>query len=92
MLNEAFNEELRFEFRSLGDGRRNYTRAQKEYALSLVDTYGVRATSRILEIPRRTVQRWCREHGKWVRRCPPWVHSWAERRRKRREFWERRGY
>ena len=92
MLNEQLNEAMRLEFRSLADGRRNYTRAQREYALSKVDCYGVRATSRILKIPRRTIQRWCRKYGKLVNLCPDWVYKWAERRKKRQEFWARRGY
>jgi len=77
MLNELYNEELRFQFRSLGDGRRDYTRGQREYVFGLVDIHGVRGTCRILHLPRRTIQRWCRQYGKQVRRCPPWVHSWA---------------
>lgn len=91
-LIELQNEEIRLQFHALGKGQRNYTNEQKEYTLSQLDEYGVRATSRILEIPRRTIQRWCRRYGKRVRRCPTWVYEWAERRNKRREFWERRGY
>ena len=89
---EMLNREMKARFASLGEGGRNYTRAQKDYALSQVDIYGVRATSRILQIPRRTIQRWCRQYGKRVKRCPDWVYEWAERRRRRREFWENRGY
>lgn len=91
-LINAENEEMRFRFRWLGKPGRVYTESQKEYALSQVNIYGVRATSRILELPRRTIQRWCRQDGKLVKRCPSWVYDWAERKRKRREFWERRGY
>jgi hypothetical protein len=83
---------LRKRFLSLGKGKRPYTMRQKEFALSLIDENGVRATSRILKIPRRTVQRWCRQCGKEVKRCPDWVRDWALRRRGRREFWRRRGY
>jgi hypothetical protein len=87
------NEEIRVDFAKLGNrGKRNYTSQQKDFALSQLDTYGVRAASRILQIPRRTIQRWCRQYGKQVKRCPLWVYDWAERRRRRREFWERRGY
>ena len=92
ILAQIQNKEMREEFLCLGDSKRAYTSPQKDYALSLIDTYGVRATSRILQIPRRTIQRWCRRYGKRVRRCPTWVYDWAERRRRRREFWERRGY
>ena len=89
---ELFNEEKRDQFHYLGKGKRNYTHKQKNYALSLIDTCGVRSTSRIIGIPRRTIQRWCRQYGKRVGRCPAWVYEWAETRRKKREFWERRGY
>lgn len=86
------NEKLKKRFRSLGDGRKVYTKAQKDYALAFIDECGVRATARMLEIPRRTIQRWCRKYGKPVKRCPSWVYDWAYRRHKRREFWRRRGY
>lgn len=90
-LTEEQNEETRAYFYYLGDGKRNYTMRQKEFAFSQIDNYGVRGTARILQIPRRTIQRWCREYHKMVRRCPTWVYEWAERRRRKREFWERRG-
>ena len=86
------NERLKKRFRSLGDGKKVYAKAQKDYALSLIDENGVRATARMLEIPRRTIQRWCRNYGKPVKRCPAWVFDWAYRRQRRREFWRRRGY
>jgi len=89
---QELNIETRVEFSCLGEGEWNYTRRQKDYAISLVDIHGVRATSRILEIPRRTIQRWCRQYHHPVKRCPSWVYEWAERRQRRREFWERRGY
>jgi hypothetical protein len=89
---ELQNEELRFEFALLGEGKRHYSNQQKDFALSLVDTYGIRGTGRILLLPRRTIQRWCRAQNKRVKRCPLWVYEWAERRRKRREFWQLRGY
>ncbi len=91
MLAEEFNEEKRSLFQAFGeDGR--YTQRQKDYAFELIDQYGIRSTARILQMPRRTLQRWCRENGIWVKRCPSWVYGWAERRRKRRQFWQRRGY
>ena len=89
---EEMNEETRLKFEALGEAGRNYTRRQKEFAFLLLDEHGVRATSRILQLPRRTLQRWCRRYRKQVKRCPSWVYEWAARRRKRREFWERRGY
>jgi phage antirepressor YoqD-like protein len=88
---EQFNEEKRYEFEALGnDGQ--YADSQKNYAFELIAESGLRATARILKIPRRTLQRWCRQHGVFVRRCPSWVYGWAERRRKQREFWRRIGY
>jgi transposase-like protein len=91
LLAEEFNEEKRYSFESYGEEGR-YTQRQKDYAFELIDEYGIRATTRILRVPRRTLQRWCRKHYVWVKRCPSWVYDWAERRRKRREFWQRRGY
>lgn len=91
LMQEQIYEEMRFEFRIMGTGG-HYTREQKSFVLSKTGEYGVRAIARILEIPRRTIQRWCRKYGVYVKRCPDWVYDWAERRRKRRAFWERRGY
>ena len=88
---QAVYDEMRVEFEAMGTGR-PYSQIQKDYALKLIDEYGVRAVARILGIPRRTVQRWCRQQLKCVRRCPDWVYSWAARRQKRREFWARWGY
>ena len=88
---EQFNEERRADFEFLGDGGR-YTDRQIAYAFELINENGIRATARILKIPRRTLQRWCRQHGVFVKRCPSWVYEWVERRKKRRLFWQRRGY
>jgi hypothetical protein len=88
---QVIHDGMREEFEGMGTGDR-YCQQQKDYALTLIDNYGVRATARILEIPRRTLQRWCREQCRYVRRCPEWVYSWAAKRRKRREFWGRMGY
>lgn len=93
LLLEIENEEMQMQFVSLGKGNRYYySDRQKDFALSLINDYGVRGTARMLLLPRRTIQRWCRRYGKQVKRCPSWVYDWAERRRKKREFWERRGY
>ncbi|MCX5635445.1 MAG: hypothetical protein NTW55_06385 [Planctomycetota bacterium] len=90
LIQEGY-EDKQSEFLSLGnDGQ--YSQEQKEYAFSQINEYGIRATARILQIPRRTLQRWCKKDGVWVKRCPDWVYEWAERRRKRKEFWARRGY
>jgi hypothetical protein len=87
-----FDEERRYEFLSLGNAGRRYTDEQKNMAFEMIHEKGIRATSRILCLPRRTLQRWCRAQGVYVPRCPAWVYDWAERRRKRREFWARLGY
>jgi hypothetical protein len=81
----------RREFSSFGNGKR-YTDKQRSYAFGILGKSGVRATAKILMIPRRTLQRWCRKNDVYVRRCPDWVYGWAERRRKRQAFWARRGY
>jgi hypothetical protein len=84
-------DDLHGQFEAMGAGGW-YNRHQKDYALKLIDKYGVRATARILDVPRRTLQRWCRRQSKRVRRCPAWVYAWAARRREKRAFWSRRGY
>ena len=91
MMQQQYYEDKRYHFLDLGKGGQ-YTEAQKRYAFELISEYGVRATARILKIPRRTLQRWCRKYNIYVRLCPSWVREWAERRRKRKEFWARRGY
>lgn len=87
---QAVYDEMCMEFEGMSTGGQ-YNQEQKDYALGLIDEYGVRATARILQLPRKTLQRWCRGQGKYVRRCPNWVYSWAAKRRKKREFWSRRG-
>ena len=91
MFIQVVNDEKRAEFISLGTGG-HYTREQIEYATSILSESGIRATSRILCLPRRALQRWSRKYGIEIRRCPLWVYEWVERRRKRREFWARRGW
>jgi hypothetical protein len=78
-------DDMRLEFEAMGTGSQ-YSQRQKEYALKLIDEYGVRAVARILELPRRTLQRWCREQSKYVKPCPDWVRPWAARRQDRRGF------
>ncbi len=91
MMQQQFYEDKRYHFLALGN-EGQYTESQKHFAFELISEYGIRATARILQIPRRTLQRWCRKYNIYVRLCPSWVHEWAERRRKRKEFWARRGY
>ncbi len=100
MLIRAFIEEekenKRSEFQVLGSGGKHYTPAQKDYAIKLAEDMGVRAAARTLNLHRKTLQRWLRVAGIYVKRCPDWVHNWAYWRKKRREKWERiksyRGY
>lgn len=91
MMQQQFYEDKRYDFLDLGKGGQ-YTESQKHFAFELIDEYGIRATARILQIPRRTLQRWCRQYGIYVKRCPSWVFEWARRRRKKRRFWQYRGY
>jgi len=77
-------------FNSLNKNRGQYTSEQKEYAIEKASTIGVRATSRLLHLPRRTIQRWLMAKGIRVNRCPDWVYDWAYWRRRRiekRRFW-----
>jgi hypothetical protein len=76
-MHKEIYEEKRECFESLGN-QGHYTEAQKHYAFELVGEFGIRATARILQIPRRTLQRWCRKNGVYVRRCPSWVYEWAK--------------
>jgi hypothetical protein len=64
-------------FQGLNPEGGHYTQEQKEYATERATTIGVRATSRLLHLPRRTIQMWLRSEGITVKRCPDWVHDWA---------------
>ncbi len=77
-LIEQQNNELREEFQSLSAGGQ-YTEEQKQYAFRLLDQNGVRQTAIILDLPRRTIQRWCRDKGINVNRCPQWVYERSTR-------------
>ena len=85
LMHEQVYEEKRDLFFSLG-GRGRYTEEQRRFAFELIGEHGMRATARILRIPRRTLQRWRTQHGIYVKRCPSWVREWARRRRKKRRF------
>jgi len=97
-LIEQMNEEKRSLFAALGyeDKGLRYPEDQRAYAVRLAQEIGVRATARILNLHRKTIQRWLRAAGVWVKPCPDWVFDWAYWRRKKREKWERikarRGY
>ena len=92
----AENRRQLFNFQSLNPGGGHYTTGQKEYAIEKAKSIGIRATSRLLQVPRRTIQRWLRAEAIAVKRRPDWVYDWAEWRKKRWEKWERikerRGY
>ena len=79
----------REEFRALGSGKKRYAEEQKEYAINKAQEIGVRATARLLQLSRKTIQRWLRAKGTRVKRCPDWVYDWAYWRRKRWEKWGR---
>ncbi|OHB52459.1 MAG: hypothetical protein A2Y10_15315 [Planctomycetes bacterium GWF2_41_51] len=87
----AVSIDKRRKFLSFGNGKR-YTDTQKNYAFGIIGNSGIRATARILNVSRRTLQRWCRKYNVDVRRCPEWVYEWAERRKRRKAFWARHGY
>ena len=86
---EAENREQLFYFNSLNPGGGQYSSEQKEYAIEKATSIGVRATSRLLHVPRRTIQKWLRAKGIIVKRCPDWVYDCAYWRNKRREKWKR---
>jgi hypothetical protein len=91
MFIEEENREKLCYFRALGSEKGgHYTDKQKDYAIDKAISIGVRATSRLLNVPRRTIQRWLRAKGITVKRCPDWVYDWAYWRRRRiekRTFW-----
>jgi hypothetical protein len=91
LMQEQAYENMRFDFEGMGTGG-HYTWDQKLFVFDKIKKYGVRATARILKIPRKTLQRWCRKYGISVKRCPGWVYEWAKKRQEKREFWEMRGY
>ncbi len=74
MMQQEVYEEMREDFLLLGNNNSGrYTETQKQRAFELIQDKGIRATARILGVPRRTLQRWCRQQGVYVRRCPSWV-------------------
>ena len=67
LCHQEIYEQKRSCFEALGNGGQ-YTESQKRYAFELIVEHGMRATARILQIPRRTLQRWCRQYGVYVKR------------------------
>ena len=92
MMIEAENRRQLSYFTSLNPTRRHYTSEQIEYVIEKAKSIGIRATSRLLHVPRRTIQRWLRTQGITVKRCPDWVYDWAYWRRKRIEKLKRRAW
>jgi len=86
---EAENRSQLSYFRSLNPKGGHYTKEQKEFAIEKATTIGVRATSRLLHVSRRTIQRWLRAEGITVKRCPDWIYDWAYWRKKRQQKWKR---
>ena len=93
---ELENDKQMNYFNSLNSKGGHYSAEQKAYAIEKTRAIGVRSTSRLLKVPRRTIQRWLRSEGITVKRCPDWVYDWAYWRRKRQGKWGRikayRGY
>jgi len=86
---EAKNSRQLLYFHDLNPRGGHYSAKQKEYVIEKATSIGFRTTSRLLLVPRRTIQRWLRAKGIIVKRCPSWVYDWAYWRKKRREKWER---
>ncbi len=86
---ELENERERSYFYSFNPSGGCYTEDQKKFAIEKSQSIGVRATSRLLQVPRKTIQRWLRKIGITVKRCPDWVFDWAYMRKKRMEQWKR---
>jgi hypothetical protein len=78
MYIEEDNRKKRAQFNALGLGRGQYSSDQKDYTIDKAMSIGARATSRLLNVPRRTIQSWLRTKGITVKRCPDWVYDWAE--------------
>ena len=87
---EANNRRQRSLFINLNLRGGHYTTVQKEYAINKAKSIGIRAASRLLHVPRKTIQRWLRAEGVTVKRCPDWVYDWAYwrgRRIEKRRYW-----
>jgi len=65
-----------------------YTQRQQAFALNQVYEYGVRATSRILQIPRSTLQNWIRKYNINVPRYPDWMDMWRRKKLRMRRIFQ----
>jgi hypothetical protein len=86
---ERDNENQRSLFYSYNPSGGRYTKEQKKFTIEKARSIGVRATARLLQLPRRTIQRWLRAEGTSVKLCPDWIYEWAYWRKKRQEKWKR---
>ena len=82
---EEENREQRSYFFGLNAKGGRYSIEQKEFAIERAKSIGFRATSRLLQVPRRTIQRWIKSEGIIIKGSPDWVYDWAYWRRKRKE-------
>ena len=64
-----------------------YSPQQQKYALEKCLDIGVRATSRMLKLNRRTLQRWLRYYEIDVPRYPSWLFDWVKRRNRKRRWY-----
>ena len=69
-----------------------YSPEQQIFALNKCRELGIRATTRLLGVGRRTLQRWCRRFNVYIPRYPPWMSDWVDRKIRKRDFWSLRGY
>lgn len=83
---DYYNAEKRDEFKAMTTGHR-YTDDQKQFVFDLIKKIGIRATAKVLDIPRRTIHRWTAKHGVKVKRSPDWVYIRAGQRKKNQVFW-----
>jgi len=98
---EEMNEMTRYRFNKLNDDKEElyingikaqhswkYTQKQQAFAMNQICEYGVRATARILQIPRSTLQNWIRKYYIDVPRYPQWMDSWRRKKLKMRRIFQ----
>ena len=69
-----------------------YSPEQQIFALKKCNEIGIRATSRLLGVSRRTLQRWCKRYNIVIPRYPAWMDDWRKRKIRKRNFWNLRGF
>ena len=65
-----------------------YTQRQQAFALNMIYEHGVRATARILRLPRSTLQNWIRKYYIDVPRYPQWMDRWRRKKLKMRRIFK----